>query len=144
MNKFIILALVLTISAVNAFWTPCGGSATTHYVFSDVCNESRCLVVRGQSFIANTTITFAAAHPRLNIRVRSTWLGITLILPLQPPNDDGCNGLFLNGVRASCPTIPGVRYQWVLESDIPTNVPAVQNTRVTSEYLREIKVCGGI
>jgi hypothetical protein len=137
MYKFIILTVILTISAVNAFWTPCGGSATTHYVFSNVCDETRCSVVRGQSFIANTTITFAGHHPRLNIRVRTVWLGITITLPLQPPHDDGCNGLFLNGQPASCPTQPGVRYQWVLENQVPQNVPAVQNTRVYSELLND-------
>ncbi|KAG5673374.1 hypothetical protein PVAND_003430 [Polypedilum vanderplanki] len=136
MYKVLILAVFLSISAVSAtFWTPCGGSATTHYVFSNVCNDERCSVVRGQSFIANTTISFAAAHPRLNIRVRTVWLGITITLPLFPPHDDGCNGLFLNGQLVGCPTQVGPRYQWVLESQIPANVPAMQNIRVFTELL---------
>lgn len=135
MHKIAVITVALLISAASAsFWTPCGGSATTHHVTSNVCDDSGCQVVRGQQFIANTTISFTGAHSRLEIRVRSVWLGITINLPLSPPDDDACNGLFRDGVPASCPTVPNVRYQWVMVNDIPATIPAIQNTRVYSEF----------
>lgn len=137
MYKLVIFTLLAALSVASAsFWTPCGGTATTHFVQSSVCDDTRCRATRGQPMIANTTISFANAHQRLDIRVRTIFLGVTIIFPLGPPDDDACNGLtFDTGARASCPVIPGHRYQWVMSVDVPTNIPAIQNNLILSEFL---------
>jgi hypothetical protein len=134
MYKFVILAVLMAASAVNAFWSPCGGSATTHEVYSSVCDSDRCHVTRGQTMIANTTISFVEPHHQLTIRVRTVLLGIQITLPLQPPENDACRGMFSNGVVFhGCPVSVGPRYNWVMEIQVPVNIPAFQNNVVYSE-----------
>jgi hypothetical protein len=136
MYKLIALVVLLAASAVNGFWTPCGGSATTHEVYSSVCDQDRCHVVRGQSMIANTTITFVEPHPILTIRVTTVLFGITIPLPLPPPENDACLGIFRDGtVFNGCPVSVGRRYNWVMEINVPSSIPAFQNNIVYSELI---------
>ncbi|KAG5673375.1 hypothetical protein PVAND_003431 [Polypedilum vanderplanki] len=136
MFRVLIFTVLFTATVVNAFWTACGGSATTHEVTSNVCSGDRCNVVRGQTMIANTTISFAEPHHQLTVRVRTVLLGITITLPLTPEAEDACRGIFIQGsVFHGCPVTVGTRFNWVMETQIPQNIPAFQNNIVYTELL---------
>jgi hypothetical protein len=133
MYKLAVLAVLLALSGANAFWTACGGTATTHAVTSPACTATRCTATRGQPLQSNTTISFAGAHAALTVEVTAFVLGIGVPLPIDPPDNNACNSLFQGAVRSSCPTVAGVHYHWILDLTVPANLPAFTNSRVQCE-----------
>lgn len=133
MYKFVIFAFLLTFSVTNAFWTSCGGSATTHSVTSPSCDATRCTATRGQPLVSDTLISFTGAHQNLQVSVTAFILGVGVNLPVDPPHNNACNSLFLGATLHGCPTQANVQYNWHLNMDIPANLPAFQNTRVQCE-----------
>ncbi|CAG9809073.1 unnamed protein product [Chironomus riparius] len=141
---FKILALfLLALSSTNAFWTACtdrAGAIAPNRVESASCSGSLCTVVRGETLVADAFATFTSAHSVLTVRVTAYILGIGVNLPQDPPYDNACNSIFINGVMTGCPTTPNVESLWRIQMLVPTTYPAFQNTRVRYELLENNNV----
>ena len=126
MYKFIVIAL-LAVASADAFWTPCSdhpGTAPSSVV-SPSCSGNLCTVQRGETLHADATVTFTAAHSRLDVRVTAFILGIPVNLPQSPPDDDACNSM-----SPACPTTPNQQHTWGINFFVPTTYPTFSNTRV--------------
>ncbi|KAG5673377.1 hypothetical protein PVAND_003433 [Polypedilum vanderplanki] len=138
MFKLIALTVLLALSGANAFWTRCAdlpNAVAPREITSPSCSGTSCTVTRGQTLTANAFATFTQVHHRLDVRVRVFVLGVGIEIPMDPPNDNACNSLLLNGVQHGCPTTPGVEKVWVINMPVSQLTPAVSNARVRFELL---------
>lgn len=64
--------------------------------------------------------------------------GVGVVIPQTPPNDNGCNSLFINGAAAGCPTVPNQTYRYDLTLTVTDQTPASANTPVRCEYINRV------
>jgi len=83
------LIFVLT-SGQETFWSACPNSngVAPDLVVSDACSGSLCQGQRGSVLRAEVTFTPRQNHNNLEVRVFATILGITVLLPSEPPHDN--------------------------------------------------------
>ena len=92
----IIVSLVLICTLANGqetFWSACENSngVAPDFVESDACSGTLCQGQRGTVLTAEVTFTPRQNHNNLEVRVYATILGITILLPSEPPHDNVSN-----------------------------------------------------
>ncbi|XP_070503838.1 NPC intracellular cholesterol transporter 2-like [Chironomus tepperi] len=133
----IILCLTLIASLTygqETFWSACPNSngVAPDLVESDACSGTLCQGQRGTVLTADVTFTPRQNHNNLEVRVFATILGITVLLPSEPPHDNACNSIFLNNQQQQCPIQGQRQYVWKIDMPIPQSLPAL-NTRIRYE-----------
>jgi hypothetical protein len=127
---FAVLAVILAPTVSATFWRNCLGVLGPDHIETPLCDAERCFAVRGQPFVANVTLSSPDVHQELLVENIAFIFGIPVQLPVEPPHDNGCNQLYVNGVFHGCPTLPNVPHVWMINQDIPAFLPAFQNTVV--------------
>ncbi|KAL7021246.1 hypothetical protein ACKWTF_011810 [Chironomus riparius] len=89
----IIVSLILIFALTNGqetFWSACQNSngVAPDLVESDACSGTLCQGQRGTVLRAEVTFTPRQNHNNLEVRVYATILGITVLLPSEPPHDN--------------------------------------------------------
>lgn len=89
----IILSLTFLFALTNGqetFWSACPNSngVPPDFVESDACSGTLCQGQRGSVLRAEVTFTPRQNHNNLEVRVYAIILGVTILLPSEPPHDN--------------------------------------------------------
>jgi hypothetical protein len=139
MFKLLLSFAFLTVLASPAlsFWRACHrfpNARLPDNVVTPLCDHERCFAARGEDFIANVTMSSPESHNELLSTNYVFIFGVGIPLPIEPPHDNGCNAIFINGIQQQCPTQPNRQYTWVIQQPIADFVPLFQNAIVECKF----------
>ncbi|CRL04613.1 CLUMA_CG017681, isoform A [Clunio marinus] len=132
MKLIVALTLLLAVTNVSGnFWRDCGdGTPAPNWVTSPFCDAVRCTVTRGGTLLGQAQHTSPRSYSQLIIRFTAFVLGIPVVIPNTPGNENACTQL-ADGV--TCPTPANTPIVWNINLPIPTTVPALNNAPVRIE-----------
>ncbi|KAG5674352.1 hypothetical protein PVAND_004327 [Polypedilum vanderplanki] len=144
----ILIVFIFLFANVRAFYTRCShtNAPGPDHIVSPNCNSERCFGVRGDVVNADIWATPLGAHTELRTRITAFILGIGVPLPVDPPFDDACNMIFLDGQLTTCPTIPNRQYMLQVEIPILHAYPPFSNAIVRVEFFDrgQLAACGEV
>lgn len=97
------------------------------------CVGDQCVFTRGSSLTGGVFFTPTYLQNRLDAFVVANGNNL---LPLNPPHDDACNSIFVNGGRVSCPTEPSIQLEWRFNVPLGSDLDSFNDGRIESNLIK--------
>lgn len=134
MLKLLLIFSLLICCSLGTFWESCGFNIPQpNWVESPECTADHCNFTRGANLNISTWFRPTYSQRRLDAFIIANNV---YPLPLDPPHDDACNSLWVDGGRHSCPTFPGQEVEWRINAPIGNDLPHLTDARIESDFFK--------